>query len=171
MDLRAYIRDVPDFPRPGIVYKDITPLLGSREALNEAVAGLASPFHGRGITRVAAIESRGFIFGGAIARELGCGFVPMRKPAKLPWATFRHEYELEYGNDALEVHDDALEASDRVLLVDDLIATGGTAAAARALVGMFGAEVVALAVVVELAFLGGRKRLERVPVHSLIVYE
>ena len=170
LDLGAYIRDVPDFPKPGILFKDITPLLAAPEAFAATVERMARPFRDANVTRVAAIESRGFIFGGAIASLLGCGFVPIRKPSKLPWTTFRHEYQLEYGSDALEIHDDALHPSDRVLLVDDVLATGGTAAAARALIGLFGADLAGIAVVIELEFLAGRVRLEGVPVHSLIRY-
>ncbi len=170
IDLAPFIRDVPDFPKPGILFKDITPLLRSREALAAAIEMMAAPYRGRGVTQVAAIESRGFIFGGAIATTLGCGLVPIRKPSKLPWTTYRHEYALEYGTDALEIHDDALVASDRVLLVDDVLATGGTAAAARALVALFGAELAGIAVVIELEFLAGRSHVEGVPVHSLLRY-
>ncbi len=170
IDLAPYIRDVPDFPKPGIIFKDITPLLRAPEAFAASIEMMAAPFLSAGVTRIAAIESRGFIFGGAIATRLGVGFVPIRKPSKLPWTTFRHEYELEYGTDALEIHDDALSRSDRVLLVDDVLATGGTAAAARALVGLFGAELVGIAVVIELEFLAGRVRVDGVPVHSLLKY-
>jgi adenine phosphoribosyltransferase len=170
LDLAAYIRDVPDFPKPGILFKDITPLLRSPEALAASIERMADPFRDAGVTQVAAMESRGFIFGGAIATALGCGFIPIRKPSKLPWTTFRHEYQLEYGTDALEIHDDALGASDRVLLVDDVLATGGTAAAGRALVALFGAHLTGIAVVIELEFLHGRARLDGVPVHSLLRY-
>lgn len=171
LDLRDYIRDVPDFPKPGILFRDITPLLRSPEAFGDTIERLAEPYRGESVTQVAAVESRGFIFGGAMARVLGCGFVPIRKPAKLPWKTFRHEYELEYGSDALEIHDDALGPADRVVIVDDLLATGGTAAAATALVSMFGSRIIGLAVVIELLFLAGRKRLDEIPVHALIGYE
>ena len=169
-DLSAYIRDVPDFPKPGILFKDITPLLKEPRALSAAIEALAQPFENEGITQVAAIESRGFIFGGALAQRLGCGFVPVRKPSKLPWTRYRHEYQLEYGSDALEIHDDALSAADRVLLVDDVLATGGTATAGRALISLFGAHLVAAAFVIELAFLDGRARLDGVAVHSLLRY-
>ncbi|HVR43175.1 MAG TPA: adenine phosphoribosyltransferase [Thermoanaerobaculia bacterium] len=171
MDLRAFIRDVPDFPRPGITFKDITPLLRDPAAFSMSVERLAAPFRDAGITRIAAIESRGFLFGGAMARLLGCGLVPVRKPAKLPWTTYRHEYELEYGTDALEIHDDALETADRVLIVDDVLATGGTLSAARALVALFGAELAGAALLIELAFLGARKRLDGLELHSLIRYD
>src|SRR5689334_14646807 len=130
MDLRSYIRDVPDFPKKGILFKDITPLLSTPKALEYCVAGLAEPFKSAKVTKVAAIESRGFIFGSCVARLLNAGFVPIRKPGKLPWTKRRNEYVLEYGTDALEIHDDALSADDRVVLIDDVLATGGTAAAA-----------------------------------------
>lgn len=171
VDLDRFIRDVPDFPKPGIIFKDITPLLASPVALSAAVEGLAAPFRDAGITRVAAIESRGFIFGAPVAQLLGCGFVPIRKPGKLPCKTVRHEYALEYGSDCIEVHDDALSESDRVLIVDDVLATGGTAAAAVHLVEHFGASVAGVSLVVELKFLGGRSKLGRVPVHTLLAYD
>lgn len=167
-DLRSLIRDVPDFPRPGIVFKDLTPLLGSPAAFSSSVELLAEPFVEAGITRVAAIESRGFIFGGAVARRLGCGFVPVRKPGKLPWETVRQEYALEYGTDALEIHRDAVGSQDRVLIVDDVLATGGTGAAAARLLDSLGTSVVALAVIIELEFLQGRSRFGDLPVHSVI---
>jgi len=170
MDLTAYIRDVPDFPKKGIMFKDITPLLRAPEALQYTVEALAKPFQGGRISRVAAIESRGFIFGSCVARLLGAGFVPIRKPGKLPWTTRRNEYVLEYGTDALEIHDDALAKDDRVLLIDDVLATGGTAAAASCLVRESGAELVGVAMVIELSFLNGRMKLNGIPVHSLITY-
>jgi adenine phosphoribosyltransferase len=168
-DLRNYIRDVPDFPKPGILFKDITPLLRSPEALGAACDALAEPYRGEGVSNVVAIESRGFIFGSCVARVLGAGFVPIRKPGKLPWTTRRNEYKLEYGSDVLEIHDDALTADDRVVIIDDVLATGGTAAAASALVKEFGATLVGTGFVIELDFLEGRKKLD-VPVHSLIRY-
>lgn len=168
-DLRQYIRDVPDFPKPGIVFKDITPLLRSPEALDATMIALAEPYRDQRISNIVAIESRGFIFGSCVARALGAGFVPIRKPGKLPWTTRRNEYKLEYGSDVLEIHDDALTADDRVVIVDDVLATGGTAAAAAALVKEFGATIVGTAVVIELDFLGGRAKLD-IPVHSLIRY-
>ena len=167
--LRDYIRDVPDFPKPGIVFKDITPLLRAPEALDAACLGLAEPYRNQRISNVVAIESRGFIFGSCVARILGAGFVPIRKPGKLPWTTRRNEYKLEYGSDIIEIHDDALTADDRVVIIDDVLATGGTAAAAAELVKQFGATLVGAAVVIELDFLEGRKKLD-VPVHSLIRY-
>jgi len=168
-DLRQYIRDVPDFPKPGIVFKDITPLLRSPEALEASVQGLAEPYRDQRISNVVAIESRGFIFGSCVARILGAGFVPIRKPGKLPWTTRRNEYKLEYGTDVIEIHDDALTADDRVVIIDDVLATGGTAAAAAALVKEFGATIVGAAFVIELDFLEGRKKLD-IPLHSLVRY-
>ena len=169
-DLRGFIRDVPDFPKPGILFKDITPLLRSAEALEKTIQELAEPFRNARITAVAAIESRGFIFGSCVARVLGAGFVPIRKPGKLPWTRRRNEYVLEYGSDALEIHDDALSPEDRVLLVDDVLATGGTAAAASVLIQGFAAELVGAAMVIELEFLEGRKKLGDIRMHSLIRY-
>jgi adenine phosphoribosyltransferase len=171
LDLRDFVRDVPDFPRPGILFKDITPLLASPEAFSAAVERMAAPYRGAGITKVVAIESRGFIFGGAVARLIGAGFVPVRKPGKLPWTTHRNEYELEYGSDALEIHQDALGAGDRVVLIDDVLATGGTAAAAVKLIGLCGAEVQGAEFLVELRFLDGRARIDGTPVRSLLSYD
>jgi adenine phosphoribosyltransferase len=169
-DLRARIRDIPDFPRPGIVFKDITPLLLEPPALDAAVGLLAGWARPRQVDLVVAAEARGFILGGALARELGAGFVPARKSGKLPWDTVSAEYILEYGVDALEMHADALSHGARVLIHDDLLATGGTAAALCALVEQLGAHVVGLAFVVELEFLHGREKLAGCDVHSLITY-
>jgi adenine phosphoribosyltransferase len=170
-ELKAFIRDVPDFPKPGIVFKDITPLLRSPDALMHASSMLAQPFRDSGATVVAGIESRGFIFGSLVAGALGVGFIPIRKPGKLPWTTRRHEYVLEYGSDALEIHDDALTAGDRVLLVDDLLATGGTIAAAAHLVRGFEATLLGVAMVIELEFLGARQTLpSNITIHSLLRY-
>lgn len=170
VDLAAFIRDVPDFPKPGIVFKDITPLLRTPEAFGAAIELLSLPFRDEKLTKIAAIESRGFIFGSGVALRLGCGFVPIRKPGKLPWTKFRHEYSLEYGSDALEIHSDAIEQGDRVLIIDDVLATGGTACAAVTLLSQLGATPVGFAVVVELDFLKGRQRLGDTPVHALIHY-
>ena len=130
MNLKDYIRSVPDFPKPGIMFRDITPLLKSCDAMKEVIRLLAEPFRDAGITTILAAEARGFVFGAPLAIELGAGFVPVRKPGKLPWETHKFSYDLEYGSDSLEIHSDAIGAGDRVLLVDDLLATGGTAAAA-----------------------------------------
>ena len=170
MDLKTYIRDVPDFPKKGILFKDITPLLCDPKALEFCVDALAKPFRRNAVTKVAAIESRGFIFGSCVARLLNAGFVPIRKPGKLPWTKRRNEYVLEYGTDALEIHDDAVNADDRVVLIDDVLATGGTAAAASCLIRELGADLVGVAMVIELSFLNGRRKLDGVPVHSLITY-
>jgi adenine phosphoribosyltransferase len=170
VDLRAFVRDIPDFPKPGIVFKDITPLLLDPVALDAAVAGLAQQARGFEVELVVAAEARGFILGGALARELSAGFVPARKPGKLPHDTVSAEYELEYGIDALEVHADALAGGARVLVHDDLLATGGTAAALCELIGGLGGTVAGCAFLVELSFLGGRERLAPHDVHSLIDY-
>ncbi len=169
-ELKALIRDVPDFPKPGIMFKDITPLLRSAHGLDRSVHELAEPYRRSGVTMVAGIESRGFIFGSCVARILDVGFVPIRKPGKLPWTRRRNEYVLEYGTDALEIHDDALTGSDRVLIVDDVLATGGTAAAAAALVRGFAATLVGVATVIELTFLDPRKKLAGVDVHTILRY-
>jgi adenine phosphoribosyltransferase len=170
LDPRDWIRDVPDFPKPGIIFKDITPLLGHHEAFRAVIDGLAGAFADRSIATVAAAEARGFIFGAPVALRLGAGFVPIRKPGKLPYATVALEYQLEYGTDRLEVHTDALGPGRRVLLLDDVLATGGTMRACCDLVQQTGAEVVACAFAVELAFLKGRARLEPFEVFSLISY-
>src|SRR5687768_4681473 len=168
--LESFIRNVPDFPKPGIMFKDITPLLRSGEALSAACAQLAEPFRDQGVTLVAGIESRGFIFGSIVAQNLGAGFIPIRKPGKLPWTTRRHEYVLEYGSDALEIHDDAVAPGDRVLIIDDVLATGGTAVAATQLIRGFGSQLVGLATVIELTFLDPRTKLQGLEVHTLIQY-
>lgn len=169
-DVSTYIRDIADFPEPGIVFKDITPLLASAEAFNKSVNQLMAPFVDAGITKVAGIEARGFIFAGPIATRLGAGFVPIRKPGKLPHEVSRFDYVLEYGTDALEVHIDAFSPADRVLIVDDVLATGGTAAAAIKLVSDLGARVSGLSVLIELDFLGGREKIGDTTLHSLISY-
>jgi adenine phosphoribosyltransferase len=170
VDLRALIRDIPDFPRPGIVFKDITPLLLNAAALDTAVSALAELASPPQVDFVVAAEARGFILGAALARELGAGFVPARKPGKLPGETISAEYALEYGIDALEVHADAFAGGARVLIHDDLLATGGTARALCDLVGGLGAQITACAFLVELGFLGGRARLQPHVVHALIDY-
>jgi adenine phosphoribosyltransferase len=169
--LRAHIRDIPDYPKPGIVFKDITPLLLAPAALDAAVEALAEWAAPRDVDLVVAAEARGFILGGAIARQLGAGFVPARKPGKLPSDTVSAEYILEYGVDALEMHADALAHGARVLVHDDLLATGGTAHAVCELVESRGAHVVGCGFLVELAFLSGRARLEGYDVHALVAYD
>jgi adenine phosphoribosyltransferase len=168
--IQELIRDVPDFPKQGIVFKDITPLLQSADGLKQTIAGLARGLDARSFDVVCAIESRGFIFGSALAHSLDKGFVPIRKPGKLPWKCQSESYQLEYGTDRIEIHEDAVRPGQGVLLVDDVLATGGTMAAALKLVRRLGAEVVACSFVIELGFLEGRKRLEGVPVHALIRY-
>ena len=167
MDLNAFLRDVPDFPKPGILFKDITPLLADPRAMKETIARLAALDFGP-VQRIAAIESRGFLFGVPLAMQLGVGFVPVRKPGKLPWKTNRVEYMLEYGTDAVEIHQDAIRPGERVLIVDDLLATGGTMGAACQLVQACGGVVAGCATVVELCFLPGRKRLQGHRVEALI---
>ncbi len=169
--VRAAIRDVPDFPKPGIVFKDITPILADRELFPAVVRALAAPWPAAGIDRVAGIEARGFLFAAPLAIQLGAGFVPIRKPGKLPRRVLRIEYDLEYGVDALEAHEDAIRPGDRVLLVDDVLATGGTAAAAIELIEQLGGRVIGAAFVVELGFLDGRSRLAHRTVHSLVRFD
>ena len=170
MDLRGRIRDIPDFPKPGILFRDITTLLQDAEAYGAALAGLEDLVRGERIAKVAGIESRGFILGAALADRLRSGFVPVRKRGKLPGATVRVAYELEYGSDHLEIHADAVQPGERVLIVDDLLATGGTAAATVELLRAVRADVVGVLVLVELDFLGGRRRLDGLMVRSLVHY-
>ncbi len=173
MNLKDAIRTIPDFPKPGIMYRDITTLLTNRRAFAECVIRMAAPYQTRNIDNVAAIEARGFTIGGAIAFELGAGFVPIRKKGKLPFDTYEQDYELEYGADTLEIHADAVRGGEKVLLIDDLIATGGTAEAAIHLLRKTGAEVVGAAFIVDLPDLGGLKRITKmgIPVTALVAYE
>jgi adenine phosphoribosyltransferase len=168
--LEAKIRDVPDFPQPGIVFKDIMPLLADPATLRETVDQLADWIEPRRPDVILGAEARGFILGAALAYKLGCGFVAARRPGKLPWKTVSASYALEYGENALELHADAIGAGARVLVHDDVLATGGTAAAICDLAEQLGGEIVGVAFVIELAFLEGRKHLERYDVHSLITY-
>ncbi len=170
VDLDKYIRDVPDFPKPGILFKDITPMLADARAFGAAIDLLAGHFEGRGIEAVAAAEARGFLFGTPLALRLGSGFIPIRKPGKLPYDRAGVEYAKEYGTDRLEVHRDAFRPGMRVLLLDDVLATGGTMVACGDLVRRAEAEVVAYAFVLELGFLGGRAKLEPAEVFSLLSY-
>jgi len=158
-DLTDLIRDIPDFPEPGIVFKDITPLLAHADGLEASISRLAAPWRDAGIAAVVGIEARGFILGAAVARELGVGFVPIRKAGKLPGTTVSEEYGLEYGNDVIEMHGDAIAAGERVVILDDVLATGGTAAAAGNLVERVGGLVVGYAFLLELSFLSGRSKL------------
>jgi adenine phosphoribosyltransferase len=168
--LEAHIRNIPNFPKPGVQFKDITPLVKNPAMLRLAVHQLIHPFLGEKLTAVVGMEARGFIFGSLAAWDLGVGFVPLRKPGKLPYDVQSASYDLEYGSAELEVHVDALDSDDRVLLIDDLIATGGTAAASCELIEKLGAEIVGCAFVVELDFLNGRKKLSKYQIHSLIHY-
>jgi len=168
IDLAKYLRDVPDFPKQGIIFKDITPLLGNREALTAAADQLAEPFRQSGVEYVVGIESRGFIFGPMLADRLGAGFVPVRKSGKLPAETVSETYDLEYGSDTVEIHADAIPPGAKVLMIDDLLATGGTMAAACRLVRKVGGEIVGVAFLVELCFLSGRDKLDGCEVLSLI---
>ena len=168
--IRAAIRDVPDFPQPGIVFKDITPVLADADLFTDVVDHLAECVRGERIDVVAGIESRGFIFGAPLATRIGAGFVPIRKPGKLPSQRVRIDYALEYGTDALEVHADAIAAGQRVLIVDDVLATGGTAGAAARLVRQLNGDVVAFCIILELSFLNGRSKLDNTPLHTLVTY-
>ncbi len=172
LELARFVRDVPDFPKPGIVFKDLTPMLADARAFAAAIDALIAPFRDAGIERVVGIEARGFIFGAAAAHALGAGFVPMRKPGKLPARTIGVDYALEYGKDRLEMHADALVRGERVLLVDDVLATGGTLAAAARLCEQAGASVVGAAVVAEIGILGGRARwTSDTPLHAVLRFD
>ncbi len=170
MDLKTFIRSIPDFPKPGIMFRDITPMLKSAIAMKEVMRRMAEPYRDAGVTTILAAEARGFVFGAPLAMELGASFVPVRKPGKLPYQTETFHYDLEYGSDSLEIHQDAIESGDRVLLVDDLLATGGTIEACMRLAQQQGAEVIGAAFVIELAFLNGRSRLGEHDICSLIQY-
>jgi len=169
-DLQTLIRAIPDFPKPGILFRDVTPLLGDGPGFRACIRLLCERLSPSRPQAIAGIESRGFIFGASVAVELGIGFVPIRKPGKLPWRTRKQSYALEYGTDAIEVHEDAVATGTRVALVDDLLATGGTAGAAIKLLKGLGGEVVVAAFVIELAFLQGRAHLDSVPAEALISY-
>ncbi|PKL87979.1 MAG: adenine phosphoribosyltransferase [Ignavibacteriae bacterium HGW-Ignavibacteriae-2] len=170
MELKSFIRDVPDFPIEGIIFKDITTLLKDSDAFETALEKLYNISKNKGITKVIGIESRGFIFGGALAHKLGVGFVPIRKPGKLPSEIVKESYELEYGTDSIEIHQDALNSTDKVLLHDDLLATGGTMEAACRLVEKLGAQVAQISFLIELNFLKGREKLKNYDVNSLLEY-
>ena len=168
--LKTKIRHIPDFPKPGILFYDITTLLNDPQGFQEMVAALTAPFSGRGVEQVVGIESRWFILGAAVANALGAGFVPIRKPGKLPSKCYREDYALEYGTDGLEIHDDAVRSGQRVLLVDDVLATGGTAKAASGLVRRIGGDLVGLSFLIELNFLHGRDKLAGEDVYSVLQY-
>ena len=169
-NIKDLVRDVRDYPKPGIVFKDITPVLSDIDALRTSIKEMAAPFTNLGIDIVVGIESRGFIFGAPIADLLNAGFVPVRKPGKLPWKTESVSYELEYGTDTLEIHEDAITEGQNVLIVDDLLATGGTAEATCKLVSKLGGNIKGLSILIELKDLNGRKRLNQYNVHSLVQY-
>jgi adenine phosphoribosyltransferase len=170
VDLKKYVRDIPDFPKPGIVFKDITPMLKSPEAFGALIDLFATKYKDSGITAVCGIESRGFIFGAALAHKMNVGFIPIRKAGKLPYKTVKKEYSLEYGTDSIEIHEDAVEKGEKVLLIDDLIATGGTAKAALDLLEEIGANVVGIAFLVELSFLKGIEKFDKNKVFCLLKY-
>ncbi|WP_417489690.1 adenine phosphoribosyltransferase [Maricaulis sp.] len=173
MDLKAAIRTIPDFPKPGVMFRDVTTLIGDPRAFRIAIDQMVQPWAGAKIDQVAGTEARGFILGGAVAHQLSVGFVPVRKKGKLPWRTLAEEYALEYGTDTIEIHSDAVREGDRVLLVDDLIATGGTAEASIKLLQRAGATVVGATFIIDLPDLGGARRIEDlgVPVSALVSYE
>lgn len=168
--IKNAIRDVPDFPKPGIIFKDITPLLQSPNLLDASMKELAAPYRDAGIEAVVGIDARGFIFATGVALELGAGFVPVRKAGKLPYETIEADYELEYGSSRVAIHKDALRPGAKIALVDDLLATGGTSAAAIRLLETLDAEIVGISFLIELGFLGGRERFANHPIHSLIQY-
>ena len=170
-DLKAHIRNVPDFPKPGILFRDITPLLLNARVFRSIISTLVERYAGRELSKIVAVESRGFMFAGPLAYELGAGFVTFRKVGKLPFQTISESYALEYGNAEIEVHSDAIEKGERVLVFDDLLATGGTAAASVSLARRLGATVVEACFIVELTGLAGREKLEKTPVFSLVQYD
>ena len=170
-ELRKTIRDIPDFPKPGIIFKDITPVLSSPHLFEKVIAAFHDRYREKGIAAIVAIEARGFIFGGALAERMGVSFVPVRKKGKLPYKTVSATYELEYGTDTVEMHSDALQPGDRIVVLDDLVATGGTAEATARLCEQLGAEVVELAFVIELAFLNPREKLQRYPIFSMVAFD
>jgi adenine phosphoribosyltransferase len=169
--LKEHVRDIPDYPKPGVLFRDITPLLAAPDAFSATVDAVAAPFADAQIDKVLGIEARGFVFAAPVAYRHAAGFVPVRKAGKLPWEIEREEYELEYGTDLLEIHRDAIAPGEQVLVVDDVIATGGTAAATARLVERLGGEVIGFAFVLELGFLHGRRQIEGFPVHTLVSYD
>lgn len=169
-DFKKYIRNIPDFPKPGILFRDITTLLNNKKAFKEAINALADKYKNKKIDAIVAVEARGFILGGALAHKLNAAFVPVRKKGKLPWKTNSVTYELEYGTDTLEMHHDSLKASDNVLIVDDLLATGGTVQAVTNLIKQLGAKITGIAFLIELTDLKGKEKLADYPIYSLIKY-
>jgi adenine phosphoribosyltransferase len=169
-DIKASIRDIPDFPKKGIIFKDIATLIGKGEMLKKTIDMIVEHFKNKGITKILAVESRGFIFGAPVAYSLGAGFVPIRKKGKLPYKTIRANYELEYGTDTLEMHEDAIKPGEKVLIVDDLLATGGTMKAVTELAKQLQGDVVGLAFVIELTFLEGRKKLDGYDILSIVKF-
>jgi adenine phosphoribosyltransferase len=170
MDLKSYVRDVPDFPKKGIVFKDITPLLRDPAAFSAVIENFSNHYASYQLDAVVAVESRGFIFGGALAKALNVSFVPVRKPGKLPWKCIQLSYDLEYGKDTLEIHLDSFKKDARVLILDDVLATGGTAAATAQLVEKAGGRVIEAAFLIDLTFLNGREKLKNIPVYSIIQF-
>ena len=170
-DLKKLIRTIPDHPKPGIMFRDVTTLLGDAQGFKAAIARMAEPYRTEPVDAVAGIEARGFILGGAIADRLGCAFIPMRKKGRLPWKTIGQEYTLEYGVDAIEIHEDAIDADERILIVDDLIATGGTAEAAVKLARRLGGHIIGATFIIDLPELGGRRRIEAMGVNCHVLME
>jgi adenine phosphoribosyltransferase len=172
-DLKHLIRTIPDYPKPGIMFRDVTTLMGDAAGFRASITALAEPYRAMKIDAVAGIEARGFIFGSAVAEKLGCAFLPVRKKGKLPWKVYSQTYALEYGEDTVEIHQDAIASGARILIVDDLIATGGTADAAAALVRRCGGKIIGAAFVIDLPEIGGRKRLEAlgIEVHALMAFD
>lgn len=170
MELEKYIRDVPDFPQKGIIFKDITTLIKDKNAFKYVVDQIAGKYADQGVQKIVGIESRGFIFGGVVAYQLGCGFVPARKPGKLPAQSIREDYTLEYGSNSLEMHTDAIEPNEKVVIVDDLLATGGTALAVARLVERLKGQIIGMEFLIELDFLNGREKIRNYNIHSYLHY-
>lgn len=170
LDLYKFVRDIPDFPKKGVVFKDITPILGNSNAFQQSINWVSEPFLNKKIDAVVGVESRGFVFASAAAYRLKAGFIPVRKPGKLPWNTFEASYKLEYGVDKLQIHQDAIKKGQKILIVDDVLATGGTAAATIDLVNQLGGEIVEVTFLIELKFLNGIEKIKQYPHRSLIKY-
>jgi adenine phosphoribosyltransferase len=170
MDFKSFIRDIPDFPKEGIIFKDITPLIGDAAAFKGVIDHLAQRYQGQKIDKAVGIEARGFIFAGALAKELGIGMVPIRKPGKLPYKTITETYELEYGTDSMQIHEDAIAKGEKILLIDDLLATGGTLAAGAKLVEKLGGDIVEIATLIELTFLNGIEKIKQYPYYTIMQF-